>query len=139
MPRPDADPMFHALLDSDNGMGPDGTMSVELDGMTQCSQAYEPGTAIVHTRMFDAQGAGIEVTDFAPRYINRGRMFRPAQLVRRVRPLADHPQVRFIVRPRANWAATTPTQTRGSNHLRFVTANWTLRLNTNAPLSYLMG
>ncbi|MDR3369218.1 glycoside hydrolase family 15 protein [Rhodoferax sp.] len=138
MPRPDADPMFHALLDSANGMGPDGTMSVELDGMTQCSQAYEAGTAIVHTRMFDAQGAGIEVTDFAPRYINRGRMFRPAQLVRRVRPLAGHPRVRFVIRPRADWGATTPTQTRGSNHLRFVTAGWTLRLNTNAPLSYLM-
>lgn len=138
MPRPDADPMFHALLDSAQGMGPDGTMSVELDGMTQCSQVYAPGTAIVRTRMFDAQGAGIEVTDFAPRYINRGRMFRPAQLVRRVRPLAGHPRVRFVVRPRADWGATTPTQTRGSNHLRFVTASWTLRLNTNAPLSYLM-
>ena len=138
MPRPDADPLFHALLDSAQGMGPDGTMSVALDGMTQCTQVYEPGTAIVRTRMFDAQGAGIEVTDFAPRYINRGRMFRPAQLVRRVRPLAGHPRVRFIIRPRADWGATTPMHTRGSNHLRFVTASWTLRLNTNAPLSYLM-
>jgi pentatricopeptide repeat protein len=137
MPRPDADPIFHALLDSKDGIGQDGTLSVSLDGMVQCTQAYEPGTAIVRTRMLDAQGAGIEVVDFMPRYRSRGRIFRPAQLVRRVRPLAGHPRVRFVVRPRADWGATSPTLTRGSNHLRFVTPSWALRLNTNAPLTYL--
>jgi hypothetical protein len=138
MPRPDADPVFHALLDSADGIGLDGTMAVELEGMTQSTQQYEAGTAIVRTRMFDAQGAGIEVVDFAPRYRSRDRMFRPAQLIRRVRPLAGHPRVRFIVRPRAGWGQTVPTLTRGSNHLRFVTADWTLRLNTNVPLTYLV-
>jgi GH15 family glucan-1,4-alpha-glucosidase len=138
MPRPDADPVFHALLDSADGIGLDGTMAVELEGMTQSTQQYEAGTAIVRTRMFDANGAGIEVVDFAPRYRSRDRMFRPAQLVRRVRPLAGHPRVRFIVRPRAGWGQTVPTLTRGSNHLRFVTPEWTLRLNTNVPLTYLV-
>jgi GH15 family glucan-1,4-alpha-glucosidase len=138
MPRPDADPVFHALIDSANGIGSDGAMTVDLDGMVQCEQAYEPGTAIVRTRMFDAQGSGIEVVDFMPRYRSRSRIFRPVQLVRRVRPLAGHPRVRLVVRPRADWGVTVPTQTRGSNHLRFVTPNWTLRLNTNAPLTYIV-
>ncbi|MFZ3219539.1 MAG: trehalase-like domain-containing protein, partial [Rhodoferax sp.] len=111
LPRPDADPVFHALLDSVNGIGPDGCMSVELEGMVQSTQQYEAGTAIVRTRMFDAQGAGIEVVDFAPRYRSRDRMFRPAQLVRRVRTLAGHPRVRFVVRPRSNWGATAPVLT----------------------------
>jgi hypothetical protein len=138
MPRPDADPVFHALLDSAQGIGLDGTMAVELEGMVQSTQRYEPGTALVRTRMFDADGGGIEVTDFAPRYRSRDRMFRPNQLVRRVRPLAGHPRVRFIVRPCADWGASAPALTRGSNHLRFVTAGWTLRLNTNVPLTYLV-
>jgi len=138
MPRPDADPVFHALVDSAQGIGPDGTMSVELEGMVQSTQSYEPGTAVVRTRMFDAAGNGIEVTDFAPRYRSRDRMFRPAQLVRRVRPLSGMPRVRFVVRPCAQWGAEKPTLTRGSNHLRFVTPEWTLRLNTNMPLTYLV-
>lgn len=138
MPRPDADPVFHALLDSAQGIALDGTMAVELEGLAQSTQQYEAGTAIVRTRMFDANGAGIEVVDFAPRYRSRDRMFRPAQLIRRVRPLAGHPRVRFVVRPRADWGKTAPTLTRGSNHLRFVTPDWTLRLNTNVPLTYLM-
>ena len=138
MPRPDADPIFHALLDSAQGIGLDGTMAVELEGMVQSTQRYEPGTAVVRTRMFDADGAGIEVTDFAPRYRSQDRMFRPNQLVRRVRPLAGNPRVRFIVRPGADWGMSPPALTRGSNHLRFVTAGWTLRLNTNVPLTYLI-
>ncbi|QPF75576.1 glycoside hydrolase family 15 protein [Roseateles sp. DAIF2] len=138
MPRPDADPLFHALLDSPDGIALDGTCAVELDGMVQSTQQYVPGTAIVRTLMFDAQGAGIEVTDFAPRYRSRDRMYRPAQLVRRVRPVAGHPRVRFIVRPSADWGATKPQLTRGSNHLRFVTADWVWRLNTNVPLTYLI-
>ena len=138
MPRPDADPVFHALLDSAGGLGLDGSMSVELEGMSQCSQQYEPGTAVLRTRMFDGQGAGIEILDFAPRYRSRDRIFRPAQLVRRVRPLAGHPRIRFIVRPRSEWGAGVPALTRGSNHLRFVTPDWTLRLNTNVPLTYLI-
>lgn len=138
MPRPDADPVFHALLDSAEGIRSDGCMSVELEGMVQSTQQYDPGTAIVRTRMFDAQGAGIEVVDFAPRYRSRDRMFRPAQLVRRVRPLGGHPRVRFVIRPRADWGATAPVLTRGSNHLRFVAPGWTLRLNTNAPLTYVV-
>ncbi|TDP64104.1 glycoside hydrolase family 15 protein [Roseateles toxinivorans] len=138
MPRPDADPVFHALLDSAEGIALDGTMAVELEGLAQSTQQYEPGTAVVRTRMFAADGSGVEVLDFAPRYRRHDRMFRPAQLVRRVRPLAGHPRVRFIVRPRADWGATTPVTTRGSNHLRFVAPEWTLRLNTNVPLTYLV-
>ncbi len=58
--------------------------------------------------------------------------------MRRVRPLVGHPRVRFIVRPRGDWGMVTPRLTRGSNHLRFELPTGTLRLNTNAPLTYLL-
>jgi GH15 family glucan-1,4-alpha-glucosidase len=138
MPRFDGDPIFHALLDSAGGLGDDGVMRVELEGFARSEQLYDPGTAILRTRLFDAGGEGVEVVDFCPRFLHRDRPFRPAQLVRRVRPLIGHPRVRFIVRPRGEWGTATPEITRGSNHLRFVLPSGALRLSTNAPLTYLL-
>jgi GH15 family glucan-1,4-alpha-glucosidase len=137
MPRLDSDPVFYALIDSAQGLGPDGTMAVELENLARSEQSYDHATAIVRTRLFDAEGLGIEITDFAPRFLTRDRVFRPAQLVRRIQPLRGHPRVRFIVRPRSQWGATKPAVARGSNHLRFVGPTDTLRLTTNAPLGYV--
>jgi GH15 family glucan-1,4-alpha-glucosidase len=138
MPRFDGDPVFCALLDSAQGVGLDGTMAVELENFARSEQRYDEGTAIVRTRLFDASGMGIEIVDFAPRFLERDRVFRPAQLVRRVRPLSGHPRVRFIVRPRNDWGANEPGRTRGSNHLRFIGTSGTLRLTTSVPLTYVI-
>jgi hypothetical protein len=138
MPSFDSAPVFDALLHSAEGLPLEGAMTVELEGLTRTEQQYDDGTAILRTRLWDGQGQGIEVVDFAPRFITRERVFRPAQLVRRVRPLAGHPRVRFSVRPRGDWGATAPTLTRGSHHLRFILPDITLRLNTDVPLTYLL-
>jgi GH15 family glucan-1,4-alpha-glucosidase len=138
MPRFDGDPIFHALLDSADGLPEEAILSVELEGFARSEQCYDPGTAILHTRFYDHAGEGVEIVDFCPRFFNRDRPFRPAQLVRRVRPLVGHPRVRFIVRPRGEWGAVKPEITRGSNHLRFLLPSGTLRLNTNAPLTYVL-
>lgn len=138
MPRFDADPVFHALLDSAQGIGREGTFSVELEGRVRGEQGYQPGTGILITRLYDAAGRGLEIVDFAPRFEMHGRLFRPAQLVRRVRPLNGHPRIRVIVQPRFEWGETVPSVTRGTHHLRFVSTDQTLRLTTNAPLTYVM-
>ncbi len=137
MPRFDSPPVFDALLDSADGLPVAGTMAVELEGMVRTEQHYDPGTAIVRTRLWDAQGFGIEITDFAPRFITRDRVFRPAQLVRRMRPIAGHPRIRIVVQPRGAWGAGETTVTRGSHHLRYVMSGLTLRLNTSAPITYV--
>ncbi|MBX3622021.1 MAG: glycoside hydrolase family 15 protein [Rhizobacter sp.] len=137
MPRFDGDPVFHALLGSPGGTPHEGSMAVELEGLAHTEQAYDPGTAILRTRLYDAQGQGIEITDFAPRFFNRDRVFRPAQLIRRVRPLAGRPRVRFIVEPRAEWGSVAASVTRGSNHLRYLLPGMALRLTTNAPPTYV--
>jgi len=138
MPRFDSTPVFDALLRSEQGLPLDGAMTVELEGLARVEQAYDPGTAIVRTQLWDDRGQGIELVDFAPRFITRDRVFRPAQLVRRVRPLSGHPRVRFTVRPHGDWGAAPPTLTRGSHHLRFVMPELTLRLNSSLPLTYLV-
>jgi GH15 family glucan-1,4-alpha-glucosidase len=137
LPRFDGDPVFCALLQSADDVDSGGVLSVEMEGLVRTEQQYEPGTAVLRTRLFDAAGQCVEITDFAPRFMVRDRFFRPAQLVRRVRPVSGHARVRFIVRPRSDWGANTPAVTRGSNHLRFVSSVSTQRLTTNVPLTYL--
>ena len=138
MPRFDSTPVFDALLRSENGLPLDGAMTVELENLARVEQNYDAGTAIVRTQLWDDLGQGIEIADFAPRFVTRDRVFRPAQLVRRVRPLSGHPRVRFTVRPHGDWGAAPPTLTRGGHHLRFVMPELTLRLNTSVPLTYLV-
>jgi GH15 family glucan-1,4-alpha-glucosidase len=138
MPRFDGDPVFHALLDSPHGIESDGAFEIGLEGLTRTEQAYDAGTAVLRTRLYDELGGAIEIADFAPRFFMRDRPFAPTMLVRRVRPLQGHPRVRIVLRPRAQWGSLKPMLTRGSHHLRFVTPGFTLRLTTNAPLTYIV-
>lgn len=137
MPRFDGDPVLHALLGSPSGLSEDGRMTVELEKFHHAEQTYDCGTAIVRTRLFDEDGQGIEIVDFAPRFYQRDRIFRPAQLVRRIRPVSGHPRVRISFKPRGEWGRQAPLITRGSNHLRYVLPSATLRLNTSAPPTYV--
>jgi GH15 family glucan-1,4-alpha-glucosidase len=136
MPRPDGDPVFHALLGGDGAA--DGRFAVDLEQFARSEQSYEPNTAVLRTRLYDAQGQAIEVTDFAPRFFSRGRMYRPVMLVRRLRVLAGTPRVRVRVRPGFDWGREAPRLTQGSHHLRYVGAEQSLRLTTSAPLTYIL-
>ena len=138
MPRFDADPVFHALLDSADGIQEDGSFQVLLEGCVRAEQAYDENTAILRTRLYDEDGGAIEITDFAPRFFRNERSFRPMLLVRRVRPIQGTPRIKLIVRPRAEWGRTTPARTRGSNHVRFIGPELTVRLTTDAPITYLL-
>src|SRR3954468_4298135 len=84
LPRFDGDPVFNALLDpSDNG----ALWAFEIEDFARSEQEYEPNTAILRTRLYDSHGQAIEIVDFAPRFMNRGRMFRPLTMIRRLKVL----------------------------------------------------
>ncbi|WP_029059527.1 glycoside hydrolase family 15 protein [Stappia stellulata] len=136
LPRFDGDPVFHSLLGTRGEEG-DGAFAVELVGVVRSEQAYVENTAVVVTRLFDDAGNAIEISDFAPRFHAKGRMFRPNALVRRVRVIAGHPRIRVKCRPRFAYGAREPEITFGSNHVRFVANGLTLRLTTNAPVTYV--
>lgn len=137
MPRFDSAPVFHALLGLAQSARVSGSFSVELEQLARVEQRYDSGTAIVRTTLFDDAGQSVEVVDFAPRFMHHGRMFRPAQLVRRVRALTGHPRIRIAVQPVGGWGGQPHAVTRGTNHLRFVLPDQTLRLTTDAPLTYV--
>jgi GH15 family glucan-1,4-alpha-glucosidase len=84
-PRFDGDPVFCRLLAGDEEKG---FADVILDGCVEIKSEYGRNTPIVTAVMRDANGAAVKVTDFAPRFYQFGRTFRPPQLVRIVEPIA---------------------------------------------------
>jgi GH15 family glucan-1,4-alpha-glucosidase len=134
-PRFDGDPVFCRLLDED---GTRGFYSIELDDMVEAEQAYLPNTAVLVTRLTDGSGDGVEITDFAPRFQHFGRIFRPTTLMRIIRPFGETPRIQIRLRPVFDYGRYTPQITRGSNHIRYVGPDSSLRLTTNAPLTYVI-
>ena len=142
MPRFDGDPVFCSLLNGGaHGENPEkdfGFFDIQLENFARSEQCYVHNTAILKTTLHDADGAIVEITDFAPRYKHMERIFRPMMMVRHVDPIAGHPRIRVRLRPASAFGAGRPEWTRGSNHIRFVAPDLTLRCTTDAPVSYVV-
>ena len=136
LPRFDDDPVFCGLL-NDHGEGDKGFYEVELLELSHSEQRYRRNSAVLVTLLTDRNGGAIEITDFAPRFKQFGRVFRPTMLVRRVKPISGTPRIRIRLRPVYGYGARRPETTRGSNHIRYVMTSLVLRLTTDAPLSYI--
>ena len=139
-PRFDADPVFSSLLDSPEGRSDGeqrGVFAIDQVGMVSCEQSYLQNTAVLVSRMTDSFGNVMEITDFAPRFTHYDRSYRPPMLIRRVAPVKGRPRIRVRLRPHFEWGSLQPDLTRGSNHMRFVGPNHSLRLTTDAPISYV--
>lgn len=142
MPRFDGDPVFCSLLHGgEHGGNPEkdfGFFDIQVENFARSEQRYLHNTAILRTTLYDAEGAAVQVTDFAPRFKHVERMFRPMMMVRHVAPIVGHPRIRVRLRPASTFGAERPELTRGSNHIRYVAPNLTLRCTTDAPVSYVL-
>jgi GH15 family glucan-1,4-alpha-glucosidase len=140
-PRVDGDPMFSTLLNADPDEHADaqGYWAVELEDQASVRQSYLRNTPILTTEITDKHGAIAQVIDFCPRYRQFGRVFRPMAFIRMIRPIAGVPKIRIKLRPTVNWGERRADRTSGSNHIRFVGGEMTLRMTTDAPVSHIMG
>jgi len=139
LPRFDSDPAFCALLRTDSG--PEdraGVFEVDLADFERSEQAYIAHTPILRTRLYDRHGGGVEITDFAPRFQQFGRLFCPVMLVRHIRPLAGSPRVRVRIRPLCEYGARRPAMTWGSNHVRYVMPEMDLRVTTDFSITAIL-
>lgn len=137
LPRFDSPPVFHSLLTGDPSPH-SACFAIEIENFSHSEQFYVENTAILKTRLFDKQGRGIEITDFAPRFLERGRSFRPQAMMRRVRPLDGAVKIHLVLAPSTNWGKGQPQVTHGSNHIRYVLDHHVLRLTTDAPIDYIL-
>ena len=138
MPRVDADAVFCSLLRERRVEDDFGFLAVDLAGVTRAEQAYLPHTPVLVTRLYDGDGGAVEVTDFAPRFRQFGRLFCPSQLVRMIRPLAGNPRIRVLVRPACDNGRERRQITWGSNHVRYLAADDTLRLTTDCSITAIV-
>ncbi len=132
MPRFDSPPLFGALLDEGEG----GSFVITPATPQQGAQRYLPNTNILETR-FDAPDGSFRVLDFAPRFVQYGRSFRPTKIVRIVEPLSGTPRLRVACDPVLGWSRTQPGREHGSHHIRYRGYDAEVRLTTDAPLSYV--
>lgn len=138
LPRFDGDATFCSLLRGEHRPDDVGFWVVELLDAAHSTQNYLENTAILITRMHDRHGGLIEITDFAPRFRQYGRMFCPMMLVRRIRRLAGSPRIRARVRPAQNYGEGRPQVTWGSHHIRYLTPEFALRITTDASITAIL-
>jgi GH15 family glucan-1,4-alpha-glucosidase len=133
-PRFDSDPVFCQLLAGDEEKG---FTDVVVEDLAETTSEYVRNTAIVTTTLRDRHGGAVRVTDFAPRFYQFGRIFRPPQLIRIIEPVAGLPRITIRFRPTHDYGHPTTERALGSSHIRYAGGSTALRLTTDAPLSYI--
>ena len=133
LPRFDSEPVFGRLLDEDGG-----TFSVGTPDGSPGVQRYLPNTNVLETRFSTSEGT-FRVLDFAPRFAQYDRFFRPTQLHRVIEPIDGMPRVSVRCEPRLGWSKERPAAVPGSNHISYEGFPTQLRLTTDIPLSYVEG
>src|ERR1700730_2259819 len=111
-PRFDSNPIFCRLL---AGNEEKGFSDVVLDGMIDLRSEYLRNTAIVSTVLTDHHSGAVRITDFAPRFRQFGRIFRPPQLIRIIEPVAGLPRITIRFRPSHEYGQPMAHHSIGSN------------------------
>ncbi|MFC2954099.1 glycoside hydrolase family 15 protein [Marinicaulis aureus] len=132
LPRFDGEPVFNTLV------GGGGAFEVKLAGQSKTRQRYIKNTAVIETILEADDGSAIAITDFAPRFFDKGRTFRPASIVRRIRPIAGMPKISISLHAQSNRGAMDISPVRGVSHIRYKNDHAGFRVTTDAPVSYII-
>lgn len=133
-PRFDSTFVFGSLLDSEKG-GKFTVLPHEETGFASY-QYYIENTNVLCTEISCSEGT-YRVTDFAPRFYQHDRYYRPLMLIRKIERVSGNPRVRIACHPVGAYGEFTPKSHRGSNHIEFQGLEKTMRLTTNVSLTNL--
>lgn len=125
--------IFGALLDKQKG----GEFSIRPEGDYTSEQYYLENTNVLITNVTVASGGKYRITDFAPRFHNYERYYKPLMLIRKIEPLDGYPQVRVKCEPVSDYGEIKLSVNRGSNHIQYLGGEERIRLTTNIPISYV--
>lgn len=133
LPRFDSSFVFGTLLDDEKG----GRFSIqpEWDSYTS-EQSYLFNTNILETT-FDCDDGKFRVVDFAPRFENLERIYKPLMLIRKIVPIEGRPRVRVICNPVGDYGKIQPKKVFGSSHIRYEGLESPLRITTNIALNFI--
>ncbi len=131
-PRFDSSFVFGSLLDETRG----GRFSIQPAAGFEATSAYETHSNVLRTH-FEAEDGAFELIDFAPRFFEHERSFKPRMLMRRLRVLRGAPRVVVQCTPTTDYGRSMPTPQIGSNHLQWSIGSDRVRLTTDAPIDYV--
>src|SRR5699024_8419023 len=125
--------VFGSLLDKEKG----GEFSIlPINGIKYSSQYYLENTNVLCTRIESADGS-YKITDFAPRFEQYERYYKPLTLIRKIEPIENQPAIKVLCEPVYDYGQREFTKIRGSNHIRFQSGNIRIQIASNLPVSHL--
>lgn len=133
-PRFDSSFIFGGLIDEEKG----GNFSIIPNSdYYQTDQKYIENTNVLETT-FTSEFAAFKVIDFAPRFEQNSRVYKPLMLVRRIVPIKGTPRIKVSCNPVGDYGKVKPEVYQGSSHIRYEGLGKQVRLSTNIPLNYVM-
>ncbi|NNE37077.1 MAG: glycoside hydrolase family 15 protein [Gammaproteobacteria bacterium] len=136
MPQFDSDPVFCSLLQGSSDSR--GSFSIDMMDYSHSEQSYIRNSPVLVTVLHDKYGNSAQITDFAPRFKQYGRVFCPVMTIRQIKPLNGSPRICVRLRPIYEYGAAIPQITHGSNHVRYVGPDMILRLTTNYSINAIL-
>lgn len=132
-PRFDSSFIFGNMIAGEKG----GEFSIKpAAGKFDTNQRYIENTNILQTEISTIDGK-YRVTDFAPRFLQNDRYYKPLMLVRKVERLEGNPVIRVQCSPVSEYGEQHSEKSFGSNHIRFLNLDGNVRLTSNIPLTYI--
>lgn len=132
-PRFDSTFIFGGLLDKDKG----GEFSIRPEGEYTSEQHYLENTNILITEISPKSGGKYRITDFAPRFHQHQRYYKPLMLIRKIEAIEGSPRIIVKCTPVSEYGAVKLSVNRGSNHIQYQGGEENIRLTTNIPISYI--
>ena len=132
-PRFDSSFVFGGLLDKNKG----GSFTILPAGEYTSSQYYLENTNVLCTEIACSDGS-YRITDFAPRFSQFERFFKPLMLIRKVELLTGNPRIRVKCEPTYDYGQRKLQAHRGSSHIEYRGAEENIRLTTNIPINYVL-
>lgn len=134
LPRFDSSFVFGGLVDEKKG----GEFQIApVHGKSSFHQYYLENTNVLVSEI-ETEDGKYRVTDFAPRFFQHDRYYKPTQLIRKVEALSGSPKILVKCNPKGHYGEVSLTKERGSSHLRFHGLEEPLRLTTDIPLNYII-
>ncbi|MFN3405459.1 MAG: glycoside hydrolase family 15 protein [Cytophagaceae bacterium] len=133
-PQFDSSFIFGGLVDKEKG----GYFNVTpKEGKFSTTQRYIENTNVLVTDFETSEGR-FRVTDFAPRFFQYERYYKPLMLVRKIEPLTGSPRVKVGCHPVGEYGELIPEVYQGSSHIRYMGLSHQVRLTTNIPLNFII-
>jgi glucoamylase len=134
LPRFDSSFIFGSLLDRKKG----GEFSIRPDTKKYRSKQYYLKNTNILATEFEMNEGRFRVIDYAPRFFQYDRYFKPLMLFRKIELLEGDPYIIIRCRPVDSYGKKVPQTVMGSNHIRYLNLSSQVRLTTDIPLNYVL-